>query len=101
MHGTMQARLAASAKLSLTVASKTGPPPTAALTAILLAVRSAQQPPLSYALHFFADSLIAVVIFCWASYGAQCPIKICEESDAARPKQNHCMQLSPGVKDLA
>ena len=35
-----------------TVASKTGQPPTAALTAILLAVRSAQQPPLSYALHF-------------------------------------------------
>ena len=43
--------LAASAKLSLTVASETGQPPTAALTAILLAVRSAQQPPLSYALH--------------------------------------------------
>ena len=31
MHGTMQARLAASAKLSLTVASKTVPPPIAAL----------------------------------------------------------------------
>ena len=31
MRGTMQARLAASAKLSLTVASKTVPPPIAAL----------------------------------------------------------------------
>ena len=31
MHGTIQARLAASAKLSLTVASKTVPPPIAAL----------------------------------------------------------------------
>ena len=54
MHGTMQARLAASAKLSLTVASKTGPPPTAALAAILLAVRSPKQPMLSYAFQFFA-----------------------------------------------
>ena len=52
MHGTMQARPAASAKLTLTVASETGQPPTAAFTAILLAVRSVQQPPLSYALHF-------------------------------------------------
>ena len=31
MHGTMQVRMAASAKLSLTVASKTVPPPIAAL----------------------------------------------------------------------
>ena len=51
MRDTMQVRLAASAKLTLTVASETGQPPTAALTAILLAVRSAHQPPLSYALH--------------------------------------------------
>ena len=54
MHGIMQARLAASAKLTLTVASETGQPPTAALTAILLAVRFPQQPMLSYAFQFFA-----------------------------------------------
>ena len=87
MHGTMQARLAASAKLALTAASETGQPPTAALTAILLAVRSVQQPPLSYALHFFAASLIAVVILCLASYGSRCHFERCEESGAACPEQ--------------